>query len=347
MIERVKADRGNLYSVGASKEKIEGLERELSIKLPKSFKEFLKEFDGGEFLFGRVFCISPDGAGFMDFKLECEKFFSANPLMGLRSVIPFADDYGGNIYLFDCTRERHGEYPVVLYDHEYDQFQSLEKVADNFEAFVKSSYEDWSRNPDLSVTVYLGADADLRDWSNESLTLSEIETPEKHRLKSLNRDKYYRLEPSSPVQLATKKADTSCNAAFMSALSALVERALAESGSPVGVYFDGTGEQSTNPKFQLFMGNLRLSGKETLITSGDCLVIDTASNQATAPMEPFPNFVEYPVADAGGSSISCSFCGASQESVKKLIAGPSAYICNDCIELCNDIVSEELFESPN
>ncbi|MDY6851830.1 MAG: ATP-dependent Clp protease ATP-binding subunit ClpX [Thermodesulfobacteriota bacterium] len=37
----------------------------------------------------------------------------------------------------------------------------------------------------------------------------------------------------------------------------------------------------------------------------------------------------------------CSFCGKSQEEVKKLIAGPSVYICDECIELCNDIIAEE------
>ena len=47
--------------------------------------------------------------------------------------------------------------------------------------------------------------------------------------------------------------------------------------------------------------------------------------------------------DAGnsGSNLSCSFCGRSQREVKKLIAGPTVYICNECIELCNDIIAEE------
>ena len=44
----------------------------------------------------------------------------------------------------------------------------------------------------------------------------------------------------------------------------------------------------------------------------------------------------------GGSNISCSFCGRSQREVKKLIAGPTVYICNECIELCNDIIAEEI-----
>ena len=42
------------------------------------------------------------------------------------------------------------------------------------------------------------------------------------------------------------------------------------------------------------------------------------------------------------ANLSCSFCGKSQKEVKKLIAGPSVYICDECIGLCNDIIAEEL-----
>ena len=38
----------------------------------------------------------------------------------------------------------------------------------------------------------------------------------------------------------------------------------------------------------------------------------------------------------------CSFCGKSQRQVKKLIAGPGVYICDECIDLCNEIIDEEL-----
>jgi len=37
----------------------------------------------------------------------------------------------------------------------------------------------------------------------------------------------------------------------------------------------------------------------------------------------------------------CSFCGKSQDEVRKLIAGPKVYICDECIDLCNDIIAEE------
>ena len=40
--------------------------------------------------------------------------------------------------------------------------------------------------------------------------------------------------------------------------------------------------------------------------------------------------------------VKCSFCGKSQKQVKKLIAGPGVYICDECIDLCNEIIDEEL-----
>ena len=45
-----------------------------------------------------------------------------------------------------------------------------------------------------------------------------------------------------------------------------------------------------------------------------------------------------------GPTLQCSFCGKTQEDVRKLVAGPSVYICDECVDLCNDILSEELDE---
>ena len=46
--------------------------------------------------------------------------------------------------------------------------------------------------------------------------------------------------------------------------------------------------------------------------------------------------------DDSNGNLSCSFCGKSQKEVKKLIAGPTVYICDECIGLCNDIIAEEV-----
>lgn len=43
-----------------------------------------------------------------------------------------------------------------------------------------------------------------------------------------------------------------------------------------------------------------------------------------------------------GKLLYCSFCGKSQHEVRKLIAGPSVFICDECVDLCNDIIQEEM-----
>jgi ATP-dependent Clp protease ATP-binding subunit ClpX len=48
--------------------------------------------------------------------------------------------------------------------------------------------------------------------------------------------------------------------------------------------------------------------------------------------------------DDGGKLLYCSFCAKSQQEVKKLIAGPSVFVCDECVELCNDIIKEEVQE---
>lgn len=51
------------------------------------------------------------------------------------------------------------------------------------------------------------------------------------------------------------------------------------------------------------------------------------------------------VTDGGrGKTLYCSFCGKSQDEVKKLIAGPSVFVCDECVDLCNDIIREEKVE---
>src|SRR6056297_589305 len=49
--------------------------------------------------------------------------------------------------------------------------------------------------------------------------------------------------------------------------------------------------------------------------------------------------------DDNGKLLYCSFCGKSQHEVRKLIAGPSVFICDECVDLCNDIIREEVQEA--
>jgi len=56
---------------------------------------------------------------------------------------------------------------------------------------------------------------------------------------------------------------------------------------------------------------------------------------------------EHDGSNGDGKLLHCNFCGKSQHEVRKLIAGPSVYVCDECVELCNDIIREELQESGN
>ena len=47
----------------------------------------------------------------------------------------------------------------------------------------------------------------------------------------------------------------------------------------------------------------------------------------------------------GDKLLYCSFCGKSQHEVRKLIAGPSVFVCDECVELCNEIIREEIDDS--
>ena len=53
---------------------------------------------------------------------------------------------------------------------------------------------------------------------------------------------------------------------------------------------------------------------------------------------------EFNKPDDSGKLLYCSFCAKSQQEVKKLIAGPSVFVCDECVELCNDIIKEEVQE---
>jgi len=53
-----------------------------------------------------------------------------------------------------------------------------------------------------------------------------------------------------------------------------------------------------------------------------------------------------PKPPGGTEQLLCSFCGKSQRQVKKLIAGPGVYICDECIDLCNEIIDEEFTAPP-
>lgn len=54
-----------------------------------------------------------------------------------------------------------------------------------------------------------------------------------------------------------------------------------------------------------------------------------------------------PRKEPASDEVRCSFCGKTQSQVAKLVAGPDAYICNECVQLCVDIIEEETGEPMN
>src|SRR5215510_13994133 len=88
----------------------------------------------------------------------------------------------------------------------------------------------------------------------------------------------------------------------------------------------------------LCRGMARASALKPLRPKSELLI---AIRPRHIPTSPVREGVFMPRKDSQGDVLRCSFCGKSQEEVKRLIAGPAAYICDECIDLCNDIILEE------
>src|SRR5215510_5884398 len=88
----------------------------------------------------------------------------------------------------------------------------------------------------------------------------------------------------------------------------------------------------------LCRGMARASALQPLWPKSELLTAIQLRHIQTSPVR---EGVFMPRKDPQGDVLRCSFCGKSQEEVKRLIAGPAAYICDECIDLCNDIILEE------
>jgi ATP-dependent Clp protease ATP-binding subunit ClpX len=71
------------------------------------------------------------------------------------------------------------------------------------------------------------------------------------------------------------------------------------------------------------------------------------SEEAPRSEKPRPGVIPLARPTESNEQLLCSFCGKSQRQVKKLIAGPGVYICDECIDLCNEIIDEELTAPPS
>jgi hypothetical protein len=142
LLDRIRSDPESSFKKGASERQIAAAQKKLGVGFPPSYRQFLLQFNGGEFRFGRVYRISPGGAGFFDLDEEMAhlaKFFSA---FDKRELLVFGDDYSGNHYCFDLAHaNRAGECPVVFWDRLMGGRKGPEPRADSFQEFLAKGLE--------------------------------------------------------------------------------------------------------------------------------------------------------------------------------------------------------------
>ncbi len=141
LFERIREDSESDFTEGASEKEIKNVETSLGILLPTSYVSFLREFNGGEFRFARMHKVSERGAGFFDFLEQVKESEEHVPGVKKRKLIPFGDDYGGNLFCFDYSQKKLKECPIVMWDQSFDEDMEAEPVAKHFEEFLEKGLE--------------------------------------------------------------------------------------------------------------------------------------------------------------------------------------------------------------
>lgn len=351
LLQRVRSDRSNLIGARTDEESIGNLEECLGIRFPKNYVTFLKEFDGGQFNFARMHCITESGAGWHDFVLELERFFANSPLMGVRSLLPFGSSYAGDVFCFNMAEATDDDAPILMYDHEGSDDQELSKEAPSLFAWIRDYYQDLDNDP-FSVEVYVASNADLEEVKDKCKGASfqftafgEDEYPVRIYLAGRREFKYQISITEDDWKGARSKDVTSdkgsLNAKHLKALSEMIQALLEKTGEPLELFVFSSGEMSSLQQFKTLVGTVKLFGKDVELNAGDHFEIDAKGTISKVARVELENHVSKPVKS---SELSCSFCSLGQSEVKKLIAGPSCFICDQCVGLCADIVAEEAIE---
>ena len=350
LLQRVKADRSNLTGPGAPDEAIEQLEETLMIKLPESFKAFLRVFDGGQFNFGRMHCITENGAGWHDFLQQLENFFTFHPILGVRSLVPFGSSYGGDVYCFDLAAMKDGECPVLEFDHEGSDDQEMKLVGNDLACWIADTYQDLDED-EFSIEIYITTNAELEDCNltgeRHSLSIRQADEGEYAVRVFLTEGRNNKFQISCDdgwqgARAADGKADRfKGNAKSYEHLSKYIAEVLKETNEPLELFIFSSGEMSCDDRWKTTTGKTKLMNHELELKAGDLLKIDPDGKITMLTLPPLANHVEKPK-EVG--ELGCSFCGQSQSLVKKLISGPSVTICDECVDLCNNILDEEIEE---
>jgi hypothetical protein len=323
LIKRLKTDRANSVGGGTSEEEIRRLEEDLRLKLPPSYVQFLRSFDGGEFGFARMHAITDAGAGWFDFRLELREFFEDNPMMGVRNLVPFARSYGSDIYCFDLKHAKNDEPPIVMFDGEGDDEQELIREADTFTDWIANHYKNCDKEQH-SATIYVASERELESL-DESVELMQVEREE-----SMAARCYMEDAPDHIYFL---------NYTDLGAVSKFAERVLNQTESPLDVFLFDQMEMNSHPKYKRVLGTLEILGKNIELKAGDYVRVSPDGDIEVIPPKPLANHVKRPA--SSGGQLTCSFCGRPQDEVRRLIAGPGIYICDSCVELCNEICNAE------
>lgn len=346
LIERLKADRSNLIGGGTPEQEIEDLSDQLKLALPKSYIQFLRAFDGGEFHFGRMHCITENGAGWFDFRLQLKDFFSMAPMMGVRNVLPFARSYGGDVYCFDLANVKNGEPAIVEYDHEGSDDQELIHRAEDLASWMSDPYKEFDKSEPY-ISIYIASESELNDYRSD-LGAAELNRagnddpvvrchfkvgPEFHHYSISFPDSIKGYRASS----APKPKDNA-NLPQLKLLAEMISRFGSRTESDIHIFVHSTDEMSDHARYKTVIGNLELAGKEIELVAGDHLRVAPSLKCQLIPCAPLENHVPR---ETALSEISCSFCGKGQSAVKKIIAGPGVQICDECVDLCNDILDAE------
>jgi len=137
IISLLSNDSENLYPGGASEEEISELEQELGTTLPLGYVEFLKKFGGGSFRHLQLYSIASEDENFPDFMEQVFTHTGNIHLVQQGDLLPFADDYEGNIFCFDLQHSRDGEFQVVRWNHDFKHEDEPILIAQNFAEFLQ------------------------------------------------------------------------------------------------------------------------------------------------------------------------------------------------------------------
>lgn len=350
LLDRLRADRSNLFGPRATAQDVKKLEERLGVTFPQNHVEFLKEFDGGQFGFARMHCITESGAGWHDMIIELERFFSHAPLMGVRSLLPFGSSYGGDVFCFDMANKSEDDAPIVMYDHEGSENQELTREAPSLLSWIKDHYDGLDDDP-FSIRLFLASDVDLSDLKDkckgEKIVLTPFgddEYPVRIYLAGRKEFKYQVTMADDWQGFRAKDVpaeEKNSNAKQLKNLSEVIHALVEKTGEPLELFVFSSGEMSSLQQFKIVVGTIEILKEKLELKAGDHFEIVPEGRLLKVPPAELENRVEQPVKS---TELSCSFCGLTQSEVKKLIAGPGCLICDQCVDLCADIIAEEAVE---